>query len=480
MADLLKPDLCVIGAGSGGLSVAAIAAAFGVPVVLVERDRMGGDCLNAGCVPSKALLAAGHRAQAIREAAAFGIDVPEPVVDFARVRAHVRGVIASIAPNDSAERFTAMGVKVIKAEARFVDARTVEAGDIRIQARRFVLATGSRPAVPPIPGLDTVPYLTNETVFDLDVRPRRLIIVGGGPIGAELGQAMRRLGAEVVILEAGRLLQRDDPEMAAVVGRALVSEGVELRTGVAIQRIGGKAGAIEVTLAGGPGEAPETVEGSHLLLATGRSPTVEGLGLEEAGIAVERGAIRVDGGLRTSNRRVYAVGDCAGGGTEGLRFTHAANYHAGIVVRRALFRLPASVDNRVMPRVTYTDPELAAVGLTEEEARARHGSVRILRWPVAENDRAQAERRTQGHVKVLVGRGGRILGCSIAAAGAGDLIVPWMLAMRRNGTVSDIANLVFPYPTLSEISKRAAVEDLKPASRSGLLRGLAGALRWLG
>ncbi len=475
MADVIKPDLCVIGAGSGGLSVAAIAASFGVPVVLVERDRMGGDCLNVGCVPSKALIAAGHRAHAIRTAAAFGLDVPEPGVDFARVRDHIRGVIASIAPNDSVERFTALGVQVIPAAARFTDPRTVEAGGTTIRARRFVLATGSRPALPPIPGLDAVPHLTNETVFDLAERPRRLLVIGGGPIGAEIAQAMCRLGAEVVILESNRLLSRDDPEMAAVVARSLLRDGVEIRAGVAIERVEGEAGAIRVVLAGG-----ETLEGSHLLVATGRKPTVDGLGLEEAGVAVENGAIRVDRGLRTSNRRVFAIGDCAGGGTDGHRYTHAANHQAGIVVRRALFRLPAKVEDRVMPRVTYTDPELAAVGLSEEEARARHGSVRILRWAVAENDRAQAERETEGHIKVVVDRRGRVLGCAIAAPRAGELIVPWAMLMQRGGRVDELAGLIFPYPTLSEISKRAAVEHLKPAAASGVLRGLSSLLRRFG
>jgi pyruvate/2-oxoglutarate dehydrogenase complex dihydrolipoamide dehydrogenase (E3) component len=475
MADVIKPDLCVIGAGSGGLSVAAIAASFGVPVVLVERDRMGGDCLNVGCVPSKALIAAGHRAHAIRTAAAFGLDVPEPGVDFARVRDHIRGVIASIAPNDSVERFTALGVQVIPAAARFTDPRTVEAGGTTIRARRFVLATGSRPALPPIPGLDAVPHLTNETVFDLAERPRRLLVIGGGPIGAEIAQAMCRLGAEVVILESNRLLSRDDPEMAAVVARSLLRDGVEIRAGVAIERVEGEAGAIRVVLAGG-----ETLDGSHLLVATGRKPTVDGLGLEEAGVAVENGAIRVDRGLRTSNRRVFAIGDCAGGGTDGHRYTHAANHQAGIVVRRALFRLPAKVEDRVMPRVTYTDPELAAVGLSEEEARARHGSVRILRWAVAENDRAQAERETEGHIKVVVDRRGRVLGCAIAAPRAGELIVPWAMLMQRGGRVDELAGLIFPYPTLSEISKRAAVEHLKPAAASGVLRGLSSLLRRFG
>ncbi len=475
MPEILKPDLCVIGAGSGGLSVAAIAATFGIPVVLVERDRMGGDCLNVGCVPSKALLAAAHRAQAVREAGAFGIGAPEPEIDFARVRDHVRGVIAAIAPNDSVERFTALGVRVIQAGARFTDTRTVEAGDVTIQARRFVLATGSRPAIPDIPGLAEVPHLTNETIFDLAERPERLVVLGGGPVGVEIGQAMRRLGAAVTIVEADRLLPREDPEMAAVVERALLREGVEIRAGARVARVEGEAGDIRVALEDG-GE----VTGSHLLVAAGRRPVVEDLGLEAAGIAVEAGAIRVDRGLRTSNRRVFAIGDCAGGGTGDARLTHAANHQAGVVIRRALFRLPATVEDRAMPRVTYTDPELASVGLAEEAARERHGSVRILRWPLAENDRAQAERRVQGHVKAVVDRRGRVLGCSIAAPGAGDLIVPWIMLMRRDGAVQELANLVFPYPTLSEVSKRAAVEHLKGAAGSGFLRGLSGLLRRLG
>jgi pyruvate/2-oxoglutarate dehydrogenase complex dihydrolipoamide dehydrogenase (E3) component len=480
MAETLKPDLCVIGAGSGGLSVAAIAASFGVQVVLVERERMGGDCLNVGCVPSKALIAAGDRAHAIRTAGAFGIEAGEPEVDFAGVRDHIREVIAAIAPNDSVERFTALGVRVVQAAGRFTDARTLEAGGTVIKARRFVVATGSRPAVPSIPGLDAVPHLTNETVFDLAERPRRLLVVGGGPIGVEIAQAMRRLGAEVVILESNRLLPRDDPEMAAVIERALLRDGVEIRAGVRIERVEGEAGAVRAVASGGEGAPEEVVEGSHLLVAAGRVPTIEGLGLEAAGIAVADGAIRVDAGLRTSNRRVYAVGDCAGGGTQGYRFTHAANHQAGIVVRRALFRLPAKADNRVMPRVTYTDPELAVVGLSEEEARARFGAVKVHRWPVAENDRAQAERATAGHIKAVVGRGGRILGCAIAAPRAGELIVPWSLLMARNGTVNELANLVFPYPTVSEISKRVAVEHLKPAAQSGMLRGLASFLRRFG
>ncbi len=478
MADVLKPDLCVIGAGSGGLSVAAIAASFGVPVVLIERDRMGGDCLNVGCVPSKALIAAGERAQGIRGAGRFGVDGGEPQADMARVRDHVRGVIAAIAPNDSAERYAAMGVKVIRAEARFTDEKTVLAGDATIQARRFVLATGSRPAAPPIPGLDGVPFFTNETIFDLAERPERLIVIGGGPIGVELAQAHRRLGAEVWVIEgAPRILPRDDPEMAAVVERALLREGVGLRTGATVERVAGEGNRIVVTL---KGEPSVTVTGTHILVAAGRTPTIDGLGLEAAGIAVDKSGIIVDRGLRTTNARVYAVGDCAGGEAGPYKFTHVANYHAGLVIRSALFRLPVKVDPAGIPRVTYTDPELAAVGLTEEEARAKHKAIRILRWPMAENDRAQAERATEGHVKAVVMPNGKVLGCAVAARHAGDLIVPWALALAKGLKVQDIAGIAFPYPTLSEATKRAAVEFLRPSAQNQWVRRLIGLARRFG
>lgn len=475
MAETLKPDLCVIGAGSGGLSVAAIAASFGVPVVLVERDRMGGDCLNVGCVPSKALIAAGDRAQVFREAGAFGIGAVEPAVDFGAVQDHVHGVIRTIAPNDSVERFTALGVRVIQAEARFTGPGRVEAGGLVIEARRFVIATGSRPAVPSIRGLDRVGYLTNETVFDNRERPGHLVVVGAGPVGVELAQAHRRLGSAVTILARGRLLPREDPEMAAVVERALLADGVVIRSGVAVEQVRGQVGAVICHLGGG-----ETLTGSHVLVATGRVPTTDGLGLEAAGIAADETGIIVDKGLRSTNRHVYAIGDCAGGEAAGYRFTHVANYHAGLVIRSALFRLPVAVDHSRVPRVTYTDPEIAAVGATEEEARSAHKGVRVLRWPVAENDRAQAERRIRGHIKAVVDARGRVLGCAITAPHAGDLLTPWTLALAKGLKVQDLAGLVFPYPTLSEVSKRAAVEYLKPSAQNPWLRRLIGAVRRFG
>ena len=475
MSEVLKPDLCVIGAGSGGLSVAAIAASFGVSVVLVERDRMGGDCLNVGCVPSKALIAAGDRARSIRDSGRFGLERAEPRTNYARVRDHVQGVIAAIAPNDSAERFAALGVRVIKAEARFTDPRTLVAAGATIKARRFVLATGSRPAIPPVRGLSDVPYLTNETVFELTRRPERLVVIGGGPIGLELAQAHRRLGAEVSIVEAGRLLPREDAELAGVIERRLAAEGIDIRVGAAVAAVEGRGDRISVLLEGG-----DAIEGSHLLVATGRTPTVDGLGLEAARIKADRSGILVNRGLRTSNRRVYAIGDCAGGAGAAYRWTHSANHQAGLVIRSALFRLPIGLDADPMPRVTFTDPELAAVGMSEDDARAARRPFRILRWPFAESDRAQAERATEGLVKAIVTPRGRVLGCAIAGPHAGELIAPWTLAVRKGLKVQDLAGTVFPYPTLSEASKRAAVEFLRPSAESPWVRRLIRILRLFG
>lgn len=473
----LHPDLCVIGGGSAGLSVASIAAALGASVVLIEKDRMGGECLHAGCVPSKALVAAARRAHEIRHAARFGLGGGEPAVDFAQVQQHVRSVIASIGPTDSPERYRAMGVRVIEAEARFTDARTVVAGEMVIQARRFVIAAGSRPSIPPIPGLDQVSWLTNETVFDLAEKPEHLVVIGGGAVGVEMAQAYRRLGADVTVVEAGdRILAQEDPEMAAVVERALRAEGVAIAAGAAIDRIEPRPGGrFAVIVAGG-----ERIEGGHLLIAAGRQPALDGLGLDAAGIEADGSGIVVDRRLRTSNRRVYAIGDCAGGAAAGARFTHAANHHAGLVIRHALFRLPIRLGRAPIPRILYTDPELAAVGLTEEEARAAHRTIRILRWPFAENDRARSEQAKAGHVKAIVTPGGRILGCAIVGAHAGELIMPWVLAMQRGLKVSDLAGLVYPYPTLSEVTRNVAVEFLKPSAQNPWVRRLIGLVRRLG
>jgi pyruvate/2-oxoglutarate dehydrogenase complex dihydrolipoamide dehydrogenase (E3) component len=476
--ELLTPDICVIGAGSGGLSVAAAAAAFGVPVVLVERDRMGGECLNTGCVPSKALLAAAKRAVALRNMQPFGIMAQRVAVDFRQVHGHVHGVIAAIAPNDSRERFTGLGVRVIEGTARFADPRTVVVGDdaFEIKARRFVIATGSTAASPPIPGLEETPYLTNETIFDLRVQPKQLIVIGAGPIGLELAQAFRRLGSEVTVLEAAQPLAKDDPECAQIVLDQLERDGVVVRAGVRIVSVAKSRTRILVTLADGDGAQEETIEGTHLLVAAGRRPVIEGLDLDKAGIKAESRGITVDKRLRTSNRRIYAIGDVAGG----PQFTHVANAHAGVVIRNALFRLPAKMNGDAVPWVTYTEPELAQVGLTEAQARQRYRRVRILRWPYHENDRAQAERETHGHIKVVTSNGGRILGATIVGVGAGELISTWTLAIGQRLNIRAMTEFIVPYPTLAEIGKRAAMSYYTPHLTSPFVRRIISFLRRFG
>jgi pyruvate/2-oxoglutarate dehydrogenase complex dihydrolipoamide dehydrogenase (E3) component len=433
---------------------------------------MGGDCLNYGCVPSKALLAAAKRAQAMRAGAAFGVAAQRPAVDFVKVHGHVHGVIAAIAPNDSKERFTGLGVQVIEGAARFKSKDTVAVGDgIEVKARRFVLATGAAPAAPPIPGLDQVAYLTNETVFDLTVCPEHLVIIGAGPVGLEMAQAFRRLGAAVTVIEAATPLANDDPECTAIVLDQLAREGIAIRAGANVLRVepGAKP---RVVLVAANGE--EAIEASHLLVATGRRPNLDGLDLAAGGIKTNPRGLRVNKRLRTSNRRVYAVGDVAGG----PQFTHAANYHAGIVIRNVLFRLRARTNANVVPRVTYTDPELAHVGITEAQAGRRR--IRVLRWPYHENDRAQAERETRGHIKVITTDRGRILGATIVGAHAGELIVPWTLAVTQGLNIRAFAEVVMPYPTLAEIGKRAAVTYFAGSLTKPIVQRIIRALRRLG
>ena len=476
MSQRLTPDICVIGGGSAGLTVAAAAAAFGVEVVLIERGEMGGECLNTGCVPSKALLAAAHHAHLISQAPEFGVDAYGAEVDFRRVHRHVRSVIEAVAPNDSAERFSAMGVQVIRENATFTDPRTVVAGEFEIRARRFVVATGSAAAVPAIPGLDEVPYLTNETLFRRDTRPAHLVVIGGGPVGLEMAQAHRRLGSAVTVIEAATALSGDDRELVAILLDRLRAEGVTIlqQTRAASLEHFGEDG-VRVTCEGAEGK--RVIEGDALLVAAGRAPRSEGLGLEAAGIAFDRHGISVGTNLRTSNRRVYAIGDVVAGAQ---RLTHVANYHAGLVVQQILFRAPARARPDLVPRATYTDPELAHVGLSEAEARQRHGKVHVLRWPFAENDRAQAERRTEGLIKIVTDRKGRIRGVSILGMGAGEMINMWSLAVSKNLSVADVRGYVAPYPTMSEIGKRAALTYYAPVTRKPLVRRLVRVLARFG
>ena len=474
MTETLTPDICVIGGGSGGLSVAAAAAAFGVPVVLIEKGLMGGDCLNYGCVPSKALISVAKKANAIRHADAYGIKAQEPEVDFAAVRARIRSVIDTIAPHDSVERFTGLGVQVIQGAAKFIGPDCVEVNGIQICARRFVVATGSSALVPPIPGLKDVPYLTNETVFDLDVLPKHLMVIGGGPIGLELGQAFRRLGSQVTVLEGAKALAKDDPELSAVVLSTLREEGVDIRENAKVLSVTQDQGTITLTLGTEQGEV--SVSGSHVLVAAGRAANVNGLNLEAAGIDYDRRGIKVSPNLRTSNKKVYAIGDVSGG----LQFTHVAGYHAGLVIQEILFRLPAKENRNIIPWSTFTEPELAHVGLTEQDARARHPDIQVLRFPFSGNDRAVAEGETKGLIKIIVDRKTRILGVTIVGAGAGEQIYLWAVALGNKFTLKNIRSTIPAYPTRAEIGKRAAMSYYAPIAGKPVIRRLIGFLRRFG
>lgn len=450
-------DLAVIGAGAAGLSVTAVAARLGLAVVLIERDRMGGDCLNTGCVPSKALLAAAAVAACAADAGRFGVRLPPPQIDWNAVSAHVARAVDAIAPNDSAARYRALGATVLAGEARFVAPDTIAVDGRRVTARRFVIAAGSRPAVPPIPGLDAMPYLTNSSLFGIPGPPGHLLIVGGGPVGLEMAAAHVGLGWQVSLVEAATIAAHEDPELVDGLRRSLVSASVRIIEG-------------DAAVAAEPGptlvlDSGRRLSGTHLLIAAGRQPNLESLGLEEGGIRASGRGIATDRGLRSlSNRRVYAVGDIADPEQLGPRyFTHVGSYHAGIVIRRALFRLPARVDYGALPRVLYTEPELAQVGLTESEARAAGNTVRVLRWPMAENDRAVAEGATAGLVKLVASRGGRLLGAGILSPGAGEMIGTYTLAIRQHLKLAALAGMIVPYPTRSEAGKRAASQFFVPA-----------------
>ncbi len=466
MAKTINTDLCIIGAGSGGLSVAAGAAQLGRKVVLIEKAEMGGDCLNTGCVPSKALIAAATRAQTMRMGDKFGVSGVEPDIDFGAVMNHVQGVIAAIAPIDSQERFEGLGVTVLREEASFTGPQQLKAGPFIVNAKHFVIATGSAPFVPPIQGLADTPFLTNESIFNNRILPGHLIVIGGGPIGVELAQAHRRLGSMATIVEGATILNKDDPEMVAVIRDQLVREGIEIIEDAMVQSTASNENGICVVA------SDRVIEGSHLLVAVGRKPTTDELNLAGAGVDHDAKGVKVDKRLRTSNKRIYAIGDVIGG----PQFTHVAGYHASIIIRNILFKAPASNRDNLAPWVTYTDPELAHVGTTEAEARETHNGVKVARWTFEENDRAQAERDTKGLVKAVTGKDGKILGASIAGRNAGELIHPWALAIANGLKIKAFTNYIAPYPTRGEAGKRAAGAWYTPALFSARTRKLVSLL----
>lgn len=450
-AQKIQCDIAIIGGGSGGLSLASAASQLGLRVVLVESHKMGGDCLNYGCVPSKALLAAAKQSR-----------------DFVEAMTHVQNVIAAISPHDSVERFESLGVQVIKGHASFTSKRTLCVGEQTVQAKYFVIASGSSPFVPPIPGLLDVAYETNETIFSLQKCPKHLMVIGGGPIGCELAEAFAMLGSEVTIIEAMDMLPHDDKDCVDIVRNQFKVMNINLYEQAQVKAIAKKNRQIMLTIE--KEGAQVEIKGSHVLVATGRKANIEHLGLEKADISFSPKGITANSRLKTTNPRVYAIGDVVGP----YQFTHVANYHAGIVLKNIAFKWPAKVDYRAIPWVTYTTPELAHVGAPD--AVATHKDAQTLAYSFAENDRAQAEGAQNGMIKVVVTPKGKILAVTIVGKNAGELILPWAMCIREKKTLRAFTDVTVPYPTLSEVSKQIASQFYAPKLFSTSVKRI---LKWL-
>lgn len=446
--------LVVVGGGTAGLVTAAGAAGLGARVALVERHLLGGDCLNVGCVPSKAVIRASRAWHEAREASRrFGGPHASGEGDFAAAMERMRRVRAGIAHHDSAERFRDLGVDVFLGPGRLIASDAVEVDGAVLRFRKAVIATGGRPLVPPVEGLEEAGYLTNETVFELERLPRRLAVVGGGPIGCELAQTFARFGSEVTVLDLmPRILPRDDADAAEVVQRAMVREGVAFELGAKVRAVEARGDGKVVRFERESGEAGE-VACDEVLLAVGRAPNVEGLGLEAAGVEYSRKGVRVDDRLRTTNRRVFAAGDVA----SRFQFTHVADALARIAIQNALFHGRAKASDLVVPWCTYTSPEVAHVGLGAEEAREGGREVDTLTIPLSDVDRALLDNEDEGFLRVHLQRGkDRILGATLVAAHAGDMLGELCLAITAGVGLGEIASVIHPYPTQGEVVKKAA------------------------
>ncbi len=439
---------------------------FGLEVALVEQGAFGGECLNNGCVPSKALIAAAKRAYEARRGARFGVSMQGAQVDWAGVREHIEASIATIAPHDAPERFEAMGCETFRGAAKLTGSHTVEVAEQALSAPRIVLALGSEPAVPPIEGIEAVPYLTNENLFQLDCLPEHLIVLGGGAVGMEMAQAFCRLGSAVTLVERGEILSRDDRESAALAKAALEADGVRFVRGSAVRATGGD-GAIALTLDDG-----EVIEGSHVLVATGRKARGQGMGLEEQGITFGKNGIAVDARRRTSLKHIYAIGDCR----EGPRLTHVSGYEGSNVALEISLGVPTKVDWTALPWCTYTAPEVAQVGLTEDQARKQFGDkVRIEREEFAHNDRAVTEGAMQGQLK-LVMKGRKLVGASVCGEGAGDMLLPLAQTITGKASTFALGSAIIAYPTRGEITKAGAFAAWEPLVFSAPVKRIARAL----
>lgn len=465
MPDILTPDLCVIGAGAGGLALANGAAALGARVVLLEKRRMGGQRLHSACIPTKALMAAAKAAHGVDHAAEFGIGAVELHVNYSKVRDHIVRAMDRRASYDTPARLRGLGVNVIESTGHFINPSTFGTQSYLIKARSFVLATGSSAVIPAIPGLEMIRYLTTDTWFDDEALPKQLLILGAEPRALEIGQAYRRLGCNVTLIESGHALAGVDRELTGPTLAACRREGVVIRESSSITQLEPRGLGLRAFLDGPDGKA--VMEASHLLLAVGRQPNVHSLGLEAAGVPISKGHISVDARLRTANKLIYAVGDVVGQGC----FSHLAEHQADIVLRNVLLGERARTNMAQMPRVVYSDPEIGEIGLSEAQAQAAGYKVEVYRWPMAESDRARIDHKESGLIKIITRRNGIILGVGIVGEAAGDMLAPWSLALQRGLKLSDLASILLPFPSQSEILRRAALQSpgtgLKP---SGLAR----------
>ncbi len=453
-------DIGIIGGGAAGLTTASGAAQLGAKVLLIEReDRLGGDCLHYGCVPSKTLIKSARVYHQMTQASRFGLpEVALPPVDFRQVADRIRSVVATIQKHDSKERFCTLGAQVIFGQARFVDEHMVQVNGTSISAAKWVIATGSSPAVPPIPGLAETPHLTNKEIFYMDTLPASLIILGAGPIGIEMAQAFNRLGSRVTVINRSpRILGKEDRDMADTVMQILTDEGVQFVLEASIEQVAHIHGQARVTFTDCAGKQGQ-MAADALLVATGRSPNTGGLGLEDIDIPVERAGIRVDSRLRTRHKHIYAAGDVTGG----FQFTHAAGYEGGIVIANAVFRLPRKVNYTWLPWVTYTDPELASIGMNETMAQKAGIKYAVITEAFKDNDRALAEGETEGSIKLLLDKKEKPIGVQILGPGAGNLVSEWVAAFSGNVKLSTLAGAIHPYPTIAEINKRVAGTFLSP------------------
>ena len=466
-------DLIVIGGGSAGLTAARFGAQLGLKVALAETERVGGDCTWTGCIPSKSLVKAAKMSHDMRIANRYGLNAVEQEVDLKAVMARIKAVSEEVYQGESSETLRNEGIDVFFGPAGFLDSGTIQVGDAELTGRRFVIATGARPATPSLPGITEVDYLTYETVWELQDLPERLLVIGGGPIGCELGQAFQRLGSKVTLLEAGpRLLPKDEPEASDLIYARLVEEGVDVRLGASVQRVWQKGTTIHAEVSG------EDLHGNALLMAVGRTPRVDNLGLDRAGVAYTARGIEVSANLRTNRRHIYAAGDCLGG----YQFTHYAGWQGFMAVRNAFLPGAAKAVLSQVPWATFTDPEVARVGLSEAQARASHrDKVCVANWPLAKVDRALAEGESQGFLKVVHLNNGTILGATIVAPRAAEMVQEWGLAIDKGLKIGDLANSLHIYPAYTMGNMQAAadirVKQLLAGISGRLVRALAGGLR---